>query len=83
MTPDQTPRLSQWWPAPFTLDGVRYATAEHWMMAGKARLFNDPDGLAAVLAAASPGAGEGGRPQGARRGQPVRPDLGHRPRPHP
>lgn len=48
--------LSQWWPAPFTVDGVRYATAEHWMMAGKARLFNDLDGLAAVLAAASPGA---------------------------
>lgn len=33
--------LSQWWPAPFTVDGVTYATAEHWMMAGKARLFGD------------------------------------------
>ena len=33
--------LSQWWPAPFTVDGVAYATAEHWMMAGKARLFGD------------------------------------------
>src|SRR5690348_14629978 len=48
--------LSQWWPQPFTVDGVRYPTAEHWMMAGKARLFDDPDALAAVLAATSPGA---------------------------
>ncbi len=48
--------LSQWWPAPFTLDGIGYPTAEHWMMAEKARLFGDEVGLAAVLAAASPGA---------------------------
>ncbi|WP_425527983.1 NADAR family protein [Yinghuangia seranimata] len=33
--------LSQWAPTPFTVDGVTYATAEHWMMAGKARLFGD------------------------------------------
>lgn len=33
--------LSQWWPSPFVVDGVRYATAEHWMMASKARLFGD------------------------------------------
>ncbi|MCB1637204.1 MAG: NADAR family protein, partial [Xanthomonadales bacterium] len=31
--------LSQWFPAPFSLDGQVYATAEHWMMAEKARLF--------------------------------------------
>jgi len=48
--------LSQWWPQPFTVDGVRYPSAEHWMMAGKARLFDDADGLAAVLAASTPGA---------------------------
>jgi ribA/ribD-fused uncharacterized protein len=48
--------FSQWWPAPFTVDDVRYPTAEHWMMAGKARLFEDAAGLAAVLAAKSPGA---------------------------
>ena len=35
--------LSQWYPAPFTADGVRYATAEHYIMAGKARLFGDAD----------------------------------------
>ncbi len=48
--------LSQWWPAAFTVEAVTYPTAEHWMMAGKARLFDDPEGLAAVLAARSPGA---------------------------
>jgi len=46
--------LSQWWPAPFTVDGVAYPTAEHWMMAGKARLFRDDQALAAVLAAEDP-----------------------------
>ncbi|MER7572774.1 NADAR family protein [Streptomyces sp. NPDC126514] len=46
--------LSQWWPSPFTVDGVRYATAEHWMMAGKARLFGDPDAERATLAAGHP-----------------------------
>ena len=35
--------LSQWWPAPFSVDGVTYATAEHWMMAGKARMFGDTE----------------------------------------
>lgn len=48
--------FSQWWPAPFTVDGLTYPTAEHWMMAGKARLFDDADGLAAVLAATTPAA---------------------------
>jgi ribA/ribD-fused uncharacterized protein len=48
--------LSQWWPRPFTVDGVVYATAEHWMMAAKARLFNDEIGLAEVFATPSPGA---------------------------
>lgn len=60
-----TPRLdgqpgaacfSQWWDSPFTVDGVTYPTSEHWMMAGKARLFGDETALAQVLAAASPGA---------------------------
>ncbi|MFD7918577.1 NADAR family protein [Streptomyces sp. NPDC059740] len=46
--------LSQWWPAPFTVDGVRYATAEHWMMAGKARLFGDADAEQRALAAGHP-----------------------------
>ncbi len=46
--------LSQWWPSAFTVDGVRYASAEHWMMAGKARLFGDEASLAAILAARTP-----------------------------
>ncbi|AEW97242.1 NADAR family protein [Streptantibioticus cattleyicolor] len=47
--------LSQWWPSPFTVEGVRYATAEHWMMAGKARLSGDAETAARVLAAGHPG----------------------------
>lgn len=46
--------LSQWWPAAFTLNGVRYRTAEHWMMAEKARLFRDERSAAAVVAAGTP-----------------------------
>ncbi|GGQ90000.1 hypothetical protein GCM10010280_41810 [Streptomyces pilosus] len=46
--------LSQWWPSPFTVDGVGYATAEHWMMAAKARLFGDAEGERRVLAAEHP-----------------------------
>ena len=48
--------LSQWWLSAFTVDHVTYPSAEHWMMAGKARLFGDGDGLAAVLAAPTPAA---------------------------
>ncbi len=48
--------LSQWWPAPFTVDDATYPTAEHWMMAGKARLFGDDDALVKVMVASSPGA---------------------------
>ncbi|ROT32593.1 NADAR family protein [Micromonospora sp. HM5-17] len=50
--------FSQWWPAPFVVDGVRYATAEHYMMAGKARLFGDDTIAAQVLVAPSPGAAQ-------------------------
>lgn len=46
--------LSQWWPAPCTVDGVEYATAEHWMMAGKARLFDDTASAASIVAAGTP-----------------------------
>ncbi|MEB3959540.1 NADAR family protein [Streptomyces kunmingensis] len=46
--------LSQWWPSPFTVEGVEYATAEHWMMASKARLFDDAEAERQVLAAAHP-----------------------------
>lgn len=46
--------LSQWWPSPFTVDDVEYATAEHWMMAGKARLFGDAEAERAAVAAVHP-----------------------------
>jgi ribA/ribD-fused uncharacterized protein len=46
--------LSQWYPAAFAIDGVEYDTAEHFMMAEKARLFGDADVLAEILAADSP-----------------------------
>jgi ribA/ribD-fused uncharacterized protein len=46
--------LSQWYGAGFSLDGVRYATAEHFMMAGKARLFGDDEMLAEIVDAAGP-----------------------------
>lgn len=46
--------LSQWWPSPFVVEGVGYATAEHWMMAGKARLFEDAEAEKRALAAKSP-----------------------------
>jgi ribA/ribD-fused uncharacterized protein len=46
--------LSQWWPSPFTVAGVEYATAEHWMMAGKARLFGDAEAERQALLAPNP-----------------------------
>ncbi|MEV0450605.1 NADAR family protein [Streptomyces sp. NPDC050600] len=46
--------LSQWWPSPFVVDDVRYATAEHWMMAEKARLFGDREAEATILSARTP-----------------------------
>lgn len=46
--------LSQWYPSPFIIDGVHYATAEHYMMAEKARLFNDEEVLEKILATPLP-----------------------------
>ncbi|PXX57446.1 hypothetical protein DFR70_118101 [Nocardia tenerifensis] len=46
--------LSQWWPASFVVDGTEFASAEHYMMWGKARLFGDADNAARVLAARTP-----------------------------
>tara|TARA_R110002073_G_scaffold241497_6_gene403523 strand:- start:47674 stop:48237 length:564 start_codon:yes stop_codon:yes gene_type:complete len=48
--------LSQWFGAAFEIDGVRYATTEHFMMAEKARLFGDEETLEEILRASSPGA---------------------------
>lgn len=46
--------FSQWFSAPFEIDGIRYATAEHYMMAEKARVFDDREALEQILAAGSP-----------------------------
>ncbi|MFJ5923766.1 NADAR family protein [Kitasatospora sp. NPDC092948] len=46
--------LSQWWPSPFIVDEVEYSTAEHWMMAGKARLFGDEESVPRILRARTP-----------------------------
>ncbi|GAB3306751.1 NADAR family protein [Hymenobacter tenuis] len=46
--------LSQWWVTNFAVSDVTYPSAEHWMMAEKARLFSDHVLLARILAAPSP-----------------------------
>lgn len=46
--------LSQWWPAPFEVEGLTYLTAEHWMMASKARLFRDSEAEQKILVATHP-----------------------------
>jgi ribA/ribD-fused uncharacterized protein len=48
--------LSQWWPATFVINGVAYPTAEHFMMAEKARLFGDDTLLDRIMVAGSPAA---------------------------
>ena len=48
------PCFSQWWPAAFSVNGVRYPTAEHFMMAEKARLFGDEEVREQILKAPSP-----------------------------
>ncbi|MUM16443.1 NADAR family protein [Mycobacterium sp. CBMA271] len=46
--------LSQWWPAEFTVEGLRYRTAEHYMMWRKAMLFGDAVTAELILAADHP-----------------------------
>ncbi|MFK3983935.1 NADAR family protein [Micromonospora sp. NPDC050397] len=46
--------LSQWAPSPFTVDGLSFATAEHYMMWRKATLFGDRDIAERILAAGHP-----------------------------
>jgi len=47
--------LSQWWPSTFEVDGVRFRTAEHFMMWSKARMFGDERAAEQVLTAEHPG----------------------------
>ena len=48
--------FSQHHPSRFTLDGERFATAEHYMMWRKARLFGDKEIAGWILAAPTPNA---------------------------
>lgn len=45
--------LSQWYPAAFTIKGIAYPSAEHFMMAAKARVSQDADTEARILEAAT------------------------------
>jgi ribA/ribD-fused uncharacterized protein len=47
--------MSQWFDddTSFVVDGITYQTAEHWMMVGKARLFDDPEMVERILASNS------------------------------
>ena len=47
--------FSQWWSSPFEVGGNTYASAEHWMMAEKARLFKADEIYAEILKTRSPG----------------------------
>lgn len=46
--------LSQWRPTAFSVDGVTYPSAEHFMMAAKARMFGDTQTAERILAAPNP-----------------------------
>lgn len=46
--------FSQWWESSFEIDGKEYKTAEHYMMAEKARLFTNPEIREQIIACESP-----------------------------
>jgi ribA/ribD-fused uncharacterized protein len=46
--------FSQWESSSFTVDSVCYKTAEHWMMAKKAELFNDLNTRDKIIKAPTP-----------------------------
>ena len=46
--------FSQWFSLAFDVEGTTYRTAEHWMMAEKARLFRDDEMLEQILASETP-----------------------------
>ena len=46
--------LSQWWAAPFEHDGDLYATAEHFVMVSKARLYGDEAIAEHILKSSAP-----------------------------
>jgi len=47
--------LSQWYEVDFEINNIKYPSAEHFMMAEKACLFNDNEALEKILVSANPG----------------------------
>ena len=47
--------LSNWYPSPFTLDGIAYTNVEQYMMHRKAVTFGDMESAAAILSTDNPG----------------------------
>ncbi|MBO7253103.1 MAG: DUF1768 domain-containing protein [Oscillospiraceae bacterium] len=48
--------FSQWFPAPFVIEGIRYCHNEQYMMAKKALLFSDLSAYAKIMAESDPAA---------------------------
>ncbi|MCH2235596.1 MAG: NADAR family protein [Crocinitomicaceae bacterium] len=46
--------FSQWWTTPFEISSIKYKTAEHFMMAEKARLFNNLEIAEQIISCSSP-----------------------------
>ncbi len=46
--------FSQWWPSKFKQDGDMFLTAEHWMMAQKAKLFGDDEIYEKIITSTNP-----------------------------
>jgi ribA/ribD-fused uncharacterized protein len=47
--------FSQWYYSPFTVENIEYKTTEHWMMAQKAKLFDDIEAFEKILRVNKPG----------------------------
>jgi ribA/ribD-fused uncharacterized protein len=46
--------FSQWWKSSFIVEQIEYKTAEHWMMAKKAILFNDNETFDKIIGCKTP-----------------------------
>jgi ribA/ribD-fused uncharacterized protein len=46
--------FSQWFPSDFIIDGIKYVTAEQYMMARKAKLFGDNDAYREIMKSKDP-----------------------------
>jgi ribA/ribD-fused uncharacterized protein len=46
--------FSQWFPSDFIIDGIKYVTAEQYMMARKAKLFGDNDAYCEIMKSKEP-----------------------------